>query len=89
MTSMPERKSHDQEAGLSRRTVLLSMLVVAGAGAIVPGMAAAAGAGGPEPSALCGSPRIYAWWRGIRSWVISGISEAQEDIQTWTAKGFP
>ena len=32
MTSMPERKSHDQEAGLSRRTVLRSTLVVAGAG---------------------------------------------------------
>ena len=48
MTSMPERTSHDQEAGLSRRTVLRSTLVVAGAGAIVPGMAASAGEVAPS-----------------------------------------
>ncbi|HKM56109.1 MAG TPA: hypothetical protein VJY33_22065 [Isosphaeraceae bacterium] len=27
-------------------------------------------------------------WRGVGSWVNSGISEPQEDLQTWTAKGF-
>ena len=52
---------------MSRRTVLRSTLVVAGAGAIVPGMAAA-GAGGPEPSALRGSPRVYAMKKSINLW---------------------
>jgi len=68
MTSMPERTSHETEAGLSRRTVLRSTLVVAGAGAIVPGMANAAAASGPEPSALRGSPRVYAMKKSINLW---------------------
>ncbi len=67
---MPEQTSPEKQAGLSRRTVLRSTLVAAGAGAgaIMPEMAASAGAVGPQPSALRGSPRVYAMKKSINLW---------------------
>ncbi len=68
MNSMPERTSQEKQAGLSRRTVLRSTLAGAGAGAIVPALSAAAGAVGPEPSALRGSPRVSTMKKSINLW---------------------
>jgi L-ribulose-5-phosphate 3-epimerase len=68
MTSVPERTSHEKEVELSRRMVLRSSLAVAGAGSIVPGIAASAGPVGSEPSALRGSPRVYAMKKSINLW---------------------
>jgi hexulose-6-phosphate isomerase len=66
MNSMPERMSQEKHAGLSRRTVLRSTLACAGA--IVPALSAAAGAVGPEPSALRGSSRVYTMKKSINLW---------------------
>ncbi len=72
MNSMPERTSQEKQAGLSRRTVLRSTLAGVGAGAsagaIVPALSAAAGAVGPEPSALRGSPRVSTMKKSINLW---------------------
>ena len=68
MTSRPDRTSQEKKKGLSRRMVLRSTLVGASVATAVPGLGSSAGAGGSEPSAVRGSPRVYTMKKSINLW---------------------